>query len=201
VRVPTEITISFQEVESEDMARLRRVEPVEAVKTLGVMLNLEGTDQAGVGYLRGKAEEWAEHIYTGVLTKNDAWYALNTRIMKTMEYPMAAICISRKQWDHVMAPILEAGLNAIQFSQKFPRDIVYGPKDLQGLGVKDPYIVQGLTWIKALLHQGERATMTGALLWSSIESLHLELGTGVPFFQDDYEVWLVLATDCWLKHV
>jgi hypothetical protein len=201
VRVPTEMTISIREVESEDMARLSRVEPAEAVKTLGVMLSLEGTDQAGIGYLRGKAEEWAEHIYTGVLTKNDAWYALNTRIMKTMEYPIAAMRISRKQWDHVMAPILEAGLNAIQFSQKFPRDIVYGPKDLQGLGAKDPYIVQGLTWIKTLLHHGERATMTGALLWSSMKSLHLELGTGVPFFQDDYEVWSVLATDCWMKHV
>jgi hypothetical protein len=46
---------------------------------------------------RGKAEERAEHIRRGVLTKNDAWYALNTTIMKTMEYPMAAICLSWKQ--------------------------------------------------------------------------------------------------------
>jgi hypothetical protein len=36
--------------------------PAEAVKTLGVMLNLEGTDQAKGSYLRGKAEEWAEHV-------------------------------------------------------------------------------------------------------------------------------------------
>jgi hypothetical protein len=52
----------------------------------------------------------------GVLTKSDAWYALNTAIMKTMEYPLAAIYLSQKQWDHdAMAPILEAagGLNAI----------------------------------------------------------------------------------------
>jgi hypothetical protein len=63
--------------------------------------------------------------------------------------------------------------------------------------------VQGLTWIKALLHHGEQATLIGALLRSSMESLHLELGsTGIPFFQDDYyEVWSDLATGCWLKHV
>jgi hypothetical protein len=95
-----------------------------------------------------------------------------------MEYPMAAICLSQRQWDHVMVPILEAGLNVIQFSRKFPRDMVYGPKKLQGLGAKDPYIVQGLTWIKTLLHHGDWATMTGALLRSSMESLHLKLGTG-----------------------
>jgi hypothetical protein len=166
------------------------------------MLNLEGTDQAEASYLRGKAEEWAEHIRTGVQTKNDAWYVLNTTIMKTMGYPMAGICLSRKQWDHVMAPILlEAGLNAIQFSHKFPRDMVYGPKKVQGLGVRDPYIVQGLTWIKTLLHHGERSTMTGELLRPSMDSLHLELGTGAPFFHDNFEVWSDLATGCWLKDV
>jgi hypothetical protein len=193
--------ISIRKVESDDMEILRRVEPAEAVKTLGVMLNLEGTDKAEATYLRGKAEAWAENIRTGVLTKNDAWYALNTTVMKTMEYPMAAICLSKKQWDHVMAPVLEAGLNLLQFSRKFPRDMVYGPKKLQGLGVKDPYIGQGLTWIKTLLHHGGRETMTGALLRSSMEYLHLEVGTGSPFFQDNYEVWSDLVTDCWLKHV
>ena len=183
------------------MENLRRIEPTEAVKTLGVMLNLEGTDKAEASYLREKSEVWAEHIRTGVITKNDAWYALNTTVMKTMEYPMAAICLSRKQWDQVMVPVLEAGLNAIQFSRKFPRDMVYGPKQAQGLGLKDPYIVQGLTWIKTLMHHGDRETVTGALLRSSLEHLQLELGSGAPFFQDDYEIWSDLATNCWLKHV
>ena len=41
---------------------------------------------------------------------------------------MAAICLSKTDWDHVMAPVLEAGLNAIQFSRNFPRSIVCGPK-------------------------------------------------------------------------
>ena len=55
--------------------------------------------------------------------------------------------------------------------------------------------------IKTLLHHGGRETMTGALLRSSMEYLHLEVGIGSPFFQDNYEVWSDLATDCWLKHV
>jgi hypothetical protein len=42
------------------------------VNTLGVMLKLEETDKAEVTYLGGNAEEWAEHIRTGVSTKNVA---------------------------------------------------------------------------------------------------------------------------------
>jgi hypothetical protein len=91
----------------------------------------------------------------GVITKNDAWYALNTTVMKYVEYPMAAFCLSKQEWDYVMAPVPEAGLNAMQLSRKFPRAIVYGLKQVQGLGVKDPYISQGPTWIQTLMRQGD----------------------------------------------
>ena len=46
------------------MEILQRIELSEAVKTLGVMLNLEGMDAAEANYLREKSEEWAEHIQT-----------------------------------------------------------------------------------------------------------------------------------------
>lgn len=31
----------------------------------------------------------------------------------TLEYPMAAICLSKKEWDQVMAPVSEVSLNTI----------------------------------------------------------------------------------------
>jgi hypothetical protein len=127
-------------VDSEKLVNLKRVEPGEAVKTLGVMLlNMEKTDEAKVTNLQQKGEDcWAELIRPFVKT-NDVWYALNTTIMKTFEYPMAATCLSRSQWDYVMALVLEAGLNSMQFICKFPHAMVYGPVNSQGLGVKDPY--------------------------------------------------------------
>jgi hypothetical protein len=188
-------------VDSEEQVNLQRVEPEEAVKTLGVMLNMEGTDNAEAVYLRQKGADWAELIRSGRITKNDGWYALNTTIMKTFEYPMAATCLTRQQWDTIMVPVLEAGLNSLQFSSKFPHAMVYGPIESQGLGVKDPYILQGLTWLKTLLRHGNRDTVTGQLIRQSMELLQLELGTGKPLFSDDYETYQSLATDCWLKHV
>ena len=83
-------------MDSEEPEILRRIEPTEAVKTLGVMLNMEGTDKEEVEYLREKAEVWAEHIRTGVITKNDGWYALTTTVMKTMEYPMGQSACPKK---------------------------------------------------------------------------------------------------------
>ena len=75
-------------VDSEDVVAVKRVDPGEEVRTLGYMLNMEGTDEAQAFYLRQKSEEWAELIRSGRITKDDAWYALNTTIMKTFEYPI-----------------------------------------------------------------------------------------------------------------
>jgi hypothetical protein len=89
-------SIQICKVDSEEQEALCRVEPEEVVKTLVVMLNTAGTDKLEVAYLWNKAEVWAEHIWAGVITKSDGWYALNTMEMKTMEYSMAAICLSNQ---------------------------------------------------------------------------------------------------------
>jgi hypothetical protein len=81
-------SIYIRKVNSDEQEALRRIEPGEAVKTLGVMLNMAGTDKAEGAYLRNKAEVWAEQIWMGAITKNNAWYALNTMVMKTMKYPI-----------------------------------------------------------------------------------------------------------------
>jgi hypothetical protein len=103
----------INKADSEELEKIRQIEPEEAVETLGLMLNMAGTDKVEAAYLRNKAEVWAEHIRTRVTTKNDGCYAPNTTVMKTLEYTMAKICPSKKEWDHVMSRALGAGLNAI----------------------------------------------------------------------------------------
>jgi hypothetical protein len=133
-------------VDSEEQLNLHRVESEEAVESLGVMLNMEGTDKEQAVYLQQKGEDWAELIRSGRITKDDGWYALNTTIMKTFEYSMAETCLTREQWDTmILVPVLEAGLNSLQFSSKFSHAMVYGLMESKGLGVKDPYVLQGLT--------------------------------------------------------
>jgi hypothetical protein len=51
------------------------------------------------------------------------------------------------------------------------------------------------------MRHGDREMVTGSLMRTSMEHLHLELGTGESFFDDEYGIWSQLATDCWLKHV
>jgi hypothetical protein len=93
-------------------------------------------------------------------------------LMKTLQCPMTAICLKKKEWDHVMVPVSEAG-------HKFPWMIAYGPKKVQSLGVKDPYKLQDLTWIQSLMQHGDLEMVTKYLMLTSMEHLYLELVTSM----------------------
>lgn len=67
---------------------LTRLEPHESNETLGIFISMDGNQRDEVAKLRMKTEEFAEQVRTGFVTRDEAWQALNTTIMKTLEFPM-----------------------------------------------------------------------------------------------------------------
>ena len=103
---------------------------------------MDGNNMAEAKKLRQKAEEFADCIRTGFVTRNEAWYALNATSMKTFEYPMEAITLTKPQWDFIMTPVLTATLPRAGIVRSFPRDMVYAPVDYCGLGIMHPWYRQ-----------------------------------------------------------
>jgi hypothetical protein len=132
--------ISINNVDDSGREVLNRYEASEAKKTLGVYLAMDGNNQEETRYLRDKAEEFADCVRTGFLSQEDATYALHRTIMKTLEYPLVATTMDKLQWDYIMSPIIKLTLPRMGFVRSFPRDVVYGPEDLCGLGVLTPLV-------------------------------------------------------------
>jgi len=140
---------------------LTRLEPAAARWSLGVRSAPDGNNKEQVEYLRGLAEDWREKIRTGHLSKHDAWMALMTRIMRTMEYPLLALTLTKDQCTHIMAPILSGGLNAIGLCKYLPRIVVYAPIKFQGLGLKFPHTMMGIDHVKMIMEEGQRNSPMG----------------------------------------
>jgi hypothetical protein len=124
VEMPENITVKNGHGEPEVLTRL---DPDDARKTLGVYLAMDGNSKAQVSYLRDKATDFAECIRTGFVTRAKSWYALKSTIMKTLEYPMEAISLTKLQRDYVMAPILTSTLPKAGFVRTYKRDVIYAP--------------------------------------------------------------------------
>jgi hypothetical protein len=118
---------------------LTRHDPEVGLEMLGAMQAVDGNNREEVKHLRKKADEFADSMRTGCLSKNDAWCALAATIMKTMECPMAAITLPESNWEHIMVPILKAGLPRSGIDRSFPRDVLHGPSSLQGMGLLHPW--------------------------------------------------------------
>ncbi len=101
---------------------------------------------------------------TGFLSKNDAWCAINTTVVKTLECPVTATTIGEEDWEHVMVPLLAAGLPRAGIARNFLQDVLFGPTTVQGFGVMHPWCHQQLMHLIALLNHRQQQTMTGQLL-------------------------------------
>jgi hypothetical protein len=177
---------------------LDRHEPKVATETLGVWQAMDGNNQRQIAQLRKKTDDFAECMRTGFLSKNDAWYAITTTIMKTLEYPMTATTIRKKDWECIMIPVLAAGLPRAGLARTFPRDILFGPTTVQGFGMLHAWYHQQILHLTALLEHNQQQTMTGQLLTTSYEQLRLEMRTSGFMTDISYKSMKATVTKTWI---
>jgi hypothetical protein len=118
--------------------------------------------------------------------------------MKTMEYPMVAISLTRDQWDEVMKPLLQAVLPRIGITRSFPRLVVYAPLIRNGLGLLHPHDNQYLKQLQTVMRHGDRLSPTGRMIRASYEQMQLEIGTEISFLSVPFSKYGNLATQCWI---
>ena len=121
----------------------------------------DGNNLKMIEKLRSKSETWKDLISSGHITKTNAYQALNTTILKSLEYTMPVLTLIEKQCTHIMAPELTAGLSKSGISSRFPREAVYGPKSAGGLGIQSIYTIKGTSRIAKLQEHLAATTMTG----------------------------------------
>ena len=186
---------------NKEITQLDQLNPNIGKETLGVFLAPDRNNDEAVKQLRKKTEKWAKLITNGYLNPTEAWLALETTIIKSIEYPLPALTLSQSECKKIMAPALQAGLNASHISRTFPRDVVYGDKKEGGLGIPDIYHLQGISHITLLQKHIKQDSLTGDLFRQSIEAATIELGFSKCYFSLPYESHSKYLTDCWMKHL
>jgi hypothetical protein len=183
------------------ITQLEQLEPTESRETLGVFLSPDGTNDEAASQLRKKASEWSNLVLTGHLSVEDVRRAMDTTVIKSLEYPLPALTLTEKQCHRIMAPVLQVTLPKTRVCRTFPRAVVYGPKGTLGLGINNLYLVQGSKHI-ALLHQFlDTDTITGDLLRNSIELTKMYVGHGENLFSLDFSRLGRLTPPTWISHL
>jgi hypothetical protein len=168
--------ISIWTANGSSWVNLTRYEVDHAEENLGVYLAMNGNNTAECAALRKKSESVADCIRIGFISRDYAVVPIHTTNMKSLEYPLEATTMTKKQWDYITGPILMASLPQMGYVRTFTCNIVYASKSFCGLGIMHPWYNHELAHLETCLREGTKQTITGDLLRASAEQMRLELG-------------------------
>ena len=171
----------------------------KGMKTLGVTLAPDGNNVDLVAALEDKANTWADLILSGHLQKEEAWRAMQSTIIRGLEYPLVATTLTEAKTEKIFSPIRQAVLPQCEIVRTFPRSITHVPLKYQGLAITSLYTSQNIQHIMTLLKFGGTRTVTGNLISQSLELLKLEIGLSRPLQDINFHKISHLATDTWTK--
>lgn len=139
---------------------------------------------------------------TTSLSPIEAWYTLTSSVFKTLEYPLAALTISKEDWDKIMVPVLQTYLPKAKFDRHLPRVILFNSTAQHGLGLLHPwYHQQCLHVMTFITHmRNPEKTLTGRFLRTSYEALIVESGLSVPF-QVEYQRMNQAVSQMWMTNL
>jgi hypothetical protein len=178
---------------------IRRVEVDTAEETLGIFLAPSGSMDGEIEKLKRKVADWIQQLSSSKLTRPEMWTAAQTTIWRTLAYPLPAINLSRQQWEKILSPLLKFVLPNIGICRSFPQFLVFAPVENFGLGFLHLFTLQEITRIKDLIFHTVNHTTTGKLGLSSLEILHIELGSFAPLDNLPFTTWSSLITPSLIK--
>jgi hypothetical protein len=178
---------------------IKRLNVDQAREALGIQIRPDGSMKDQVEYLRSKAVAWSDALRTKRLTPGEAWYCLNSTIMKTIEYSLMATTISKDEMAYIMAPILSAALPKSKVQSRMPRDLVYGTLESRGLGIHNPWHTQHIEHLQSILRHTHRDNPSADLHAENMELIQCHIGTSRPFWDLPYPVYHALVPHGWMQ--
>ena len=177
-------------------------QPNESLKMLGVHLAPDGNQEEQYKYMFKKALQLGEFMKNGFVWKDEAFLALKSIALKTIEYPLPATSLSEKQLRLIMWQLLQHYLPKSGINRYINRDVLYTELKFQGMNVPNPYILQGCQHIHDMLEHLHKKSITGHLIETSLELLRVELGHNLPIFSKDISLIKNLQiTESWVVDV
>lgn len=162
--------------------RIVRKEHNVSTLALGIMFTVDGTMTDQVKFMRKKSATWSDELSKQQFSKAEVSYALRASIMRTLQYPLLATTLSRKEVDSIMAPICNIALPRMGICRNIDRDTLYCSTAYKGFGLDNLWECQGIEKLLALLGR-DQETDTLILLQESLSLCKFESGLGPNFLQ------------------
>ena len=182
--------------------KVKRLSVSEGWKGLGVIAAPDGNWNDQVEFLvEEKIKPWNNSIQNSLLQKHDVYRSAFTSIFKTVEYPLAATYMSKRQCKYINTHLHKKFLSKIGINGHLPLAYRYAPKRFQGLGSFEVESKQFIKKLKTFLWHASTKSQLGDFIKLTIESQQLLIGTNHHLFSISFEKYGCLAETSWITEL
>ena len=172
--------------------------PTEATKAVGVWQDLVGTSTTQVSTIIEKINQSFQFMERFPIPRHLVWLGLKQSLWKSIEYVLPATTMSRQDAKMIAKALYAKLLPKLGCNRNFPLLLRYNHPSLLGLGLRDPYLEQGLAKLQMFLDHGTADTISGQLCRTSLEHHQLEIGSFSSMFDLDYGKFSFLTSSTWI---
>ena len=172
---------------SKAVLKLKEINETEEI--LGVLQAPINDGKEQTKALTEKVTKWAKVFQEAKWKKSNAMRAVNTRIMKGIEYPLVATTLTRAQCRKIQRPLVQAIKRALQIQRRLSPEIMHRATEEMGPNVEEVYHIQGRRRLMHIANNAHKEESTGILIRAAHQALILETGIQGNIFEKDHEIW------------
>ncbi len=171
--------------------------PFIGTRTLGVRIAPAGGWKEEFDERRAQARLLGIQVAGSGISHEAARVAYRAIVCPKLEYPLAVTQFTQKQCDRISSPVLRACLSQMGYNSNMPREVVYGPTDIGGIGMHDLYIEQGIKQITTLVGHVRQDSDTGRMMVNQLQWCQVQAGTSISLLESP-RVPIDYIEDCWI---
>ena len=169
-------------------------------RTLGVRISPAGNWNDEYQYRRSQARELAVLIAGSSMAKDTARVGYFMMVCPKLEYPLAVTQFTQKQCDTITSPVLRACLSKMGYNCNMPKEVIYGPPEIFGLGLHDYYIEQGIQQLITLFGHIRQNSETSKMMMIELQWCQVQAGTAKHLLADPIDPIDYIET-CWIMGI
>jgi hypothetical protein len=167
-------------------------------KTLGVLETPNGDYTDEISRLREKSDKFAQRMATAILQRKEVAMAYHQVYLPSMNYSAVSGVLSEQVANSVQTGMAKQCLSRLGFNRHVPNAIVYGPKEIGGIGFNHLFSAQGSAKTCFIIQMIRSNRPAGAVIRSYLTWAQQVAGTSKPILMDVHNTLPQLGGEIWL---
>lgn len=193
--------IHIQDPETNQTTPVKRLEPSDGKRTLGVILAPDGNCSTQIKTSHDIAATYVGKLKHSKLSKQAKWTAVTTILEPGVLYPLMALNSTKRDLEKIDKILATVKCHALGLNEHFPRAILHGPLAPGGMAIPNTITKTTATRLTYFFYHIRLNTNVGKKLDASITFLQLETGTFNQFLSTPYQLYGHLVTKTLIKTI